>query len=302
MGGDIFDRFVCMEPIHAGMSGDRKYRVTKADGSRLLLRVSDIAEYDRKKAEYSMMERVYALGVLTPQPLGFGLCDDGKSCYSLSSWLDGESGESALAHRGEAAQYRLGIKSGELLRKIHTFPAPENAKAWSVRFQRKLQGWIDYYNEHQIKSENAEFTIKYLLENQSLPAPRSQTFCHGDFWVGNLIISANGEIGIIDYNYYGLGYGDPWTELVDAIIWGQEADSHFLTDLFNGYFCGEPPKDFFEILPYYFAYHALAVLCETDQSDEPEVGRRHMANVLRWFDNFRSSVPTWYLAGVTQAK
>lgn len=85
-------------------------------------------------------------------------------------------------------------------------------------------------------------------------------------------------------------------ELVDAIIWGKDADAHFLTGLFRGYFNGEPPNAFFEILPCYFAYHALAVLCETAQNHggKPEDGRRHMENVLRWFDNFNSPVPTWY--------
>jgi hypothetical protein len=50
--------------------------------------VSDIAELDRKKAEYGMMERAYTLDVLTSRPVEFGLCNDGRACYSLSGWLD----------------------------------------------------------------------------------------------------------------------------------------------------------------------------------------------------------------------
>ena len=86
----------------------------------MLLYVSDISELDRKKVEYGMMNRVYALGVLTSQPFGFALCDDGKSCYSLSGWLDGEDAEKALPLMSETEQYVLGLKAGEILRKIHT--------------------------------------------------------------------------------------------------------------------------------------------------------------------------------------
>lgn len=94
---DDFERkFTIIEPITKGWSEDKKYYIETADARRMLLRVSDVSEIECKKAEYGMMERIYALGVLTQQPLGFGLCDDGKSCYSLSGWLDGEDAEKNL--------------------------------------------------------------------------------------------------------------------------------------------------------------------------------------------------------------
>jgi len=76
---ELLETFVKFEPISKGWSNDKKYRVETADGRRMLLRVSVITEYDRKKSEYEMMERVYELGVFTSQPLGFDLCDNGKA-------------------------------------------------------------------------------------------------------------------------------------------------------------------------------------------------------------------------------
>jgi serine/threonine-protein kinase len=292
-----FVTFKKIEPIDKGLSSDRKYYVETDDGQRLMLRISGTEEYERKKAEFEMMGRVYELGVLTSQPVDFGLCDGGKSVYSLSGWLEGENVESALLHMNEAEHYRLGMKAGNLLRKIHALHAPKNAEPWSVRFRRNMNERVEFYNEHDIKSANAELTIAYLQSNTNLLDSRHQTFCHGDFWAGNLILLPYGEIGIIDFNYYNLGYGDPWLELVDAIIWGQDAESYFLTGLLRGYFDGEPPNAFFAILPYYFAHHALSVLCETanGHGGTLEDGNRHMENVLLWFDNFNNPVPTWYL-------
>lgn len=55
--------FVTKEPINKGWSSDKKYCVTDKNGTRYLLRVSDIAEYDKKKTEFEMMKQVSALGV-----------------------------------------------------------------------------------------------------------------------------------------------------------------------------------------------------------------------------------------------
>jgi serine/threonine-protein kinase len=138
--------FAIIKPINKGMSSDKKYYVETIDGKRMLLRVADISEYKRKEAEYKMMERVYELGVITPKPYGFGVCEDGKSIYSLSGWLDGEDAESLIPHMMEADQYKTGLKAGRVLRRIHTLPAPEDAEPWGIRFRRKVQIRVDLYH------------------------------------------------------------------------------------------------------------------------------------------------------------
>jgi len=107
------DTFVKIEPINKGFSRDKKYYIETADGRRMLLRVTDISEFDRKKAENKMMERAYASGVLTPQLLNFGLCNDGQACYSLLDWFDGEDVEEALPRLSESEQYFIMLPCNE---------------------------------------------------------------------------------------------------------------------------------------------------------------------------------------------
>ena len=295
----IYDSFIKIEPITKGWSGDKKYCVETVDGQRMLLRVSDISELERKKAEYSMMERVYTLGVLTSEPLGFGLCDGGKSCYSLSGWLNGEDVKEVLPLLPETEQYVLGMTAGETLRKIHTIPEPDNAEPWSDRFYRKVQGRIDFYNTNLIKSENGDIIVRYLRENRHLLSGRPQTFNHGDFNISNMLIMPDKQIGVIDFNAYNKDHGDPWWEFDPCMDgWGSEPSAYFHTGLIKGYFNGEPPKNFFDLFSYYLAYDALAALCDTSvhNQGEPEVGIRHMENILRWLDNMQNHVPTWYLS------
>ena len=73
--------FVTKEPINKGWSSDKKYCVTDENGTRYLLRVSDIAQHDTKQSEFNMMKQVASFGVPMCQPIEFGTCEDGV--YSI---------------------------------------------------------------------------------------------------------------------------------------------------------------------------------------------------------------------------
>ncbi|MGI5899795.1 MAG: phosphotransferase [Christensenellales bacterium] len=198
----------------------------------------------------------------------------------------------------ETKQYVLGLKAGETLRKIHTLPAPEGAEPWEDWFYRKVQGRIDFYNAKPIKSKNGDRIVRFLKDNKHLLENRPQTFNHGDYNKSNLMVMPDGGVGVIDFNAYNKGYGDPWWEF-DPTNWGNEPNAPFCTGLINGYFESLPPNEFFEMHRYYLAYDALAALCDTSVHNqvEPEEGSRHLKNVLRWFNNMQNPVPTWYLSG-----
>jgi aminoglycoside phosphotransferase (APT) family kinase protein len=65
-----------IEPITKGWSEDKKYCVTKADGTKVLLRVSAMERYETRKSLFTMLERVAALGVPMCLPIAFGTCAD----------------------------------------------------------------------------------------------------------------------------------------------------------------------------------------------------------------------------------
>lgn len=50
-----------MEPINKGWSSDKKYYVETADGRKLLLRVSNISEYNNKKLEFDLVKIYWAI-------------------------------------------------------------------------------------------------------------------------------------------------------------------------------------------------------------------------------------------------
>jgi len=287
--------FTKIEPLNKGLSGDNKFYIETADEQRLLLRVAEIEEFERKKTEYDMLQRGASLGILTSTPIDFGLCDNGNSVYQLLAWVDGKDLEDALPSLSETDQYACGLKAGKLLRKINTLPAPENAEPWFDRFWLKVLRRIEFYKTHNLKSDSGDLIVGFLQENKHVIDNRPQTFIHGDFNISNLILTPNGEIGAIDFSCYNEDYGDPWWDIF-TFIWGTEVPGYFYSGLINGYFDGKPTGEFFNVISYYLAYDALAALCDTSvgEQGEPQDGQRHMANILLWLDNMNNPVPTWY--------
>ena len=137
----IFDTIVKKEPITKGWSEDKKYCVTTTDGTKYLLRISPLSQYEIKKILFSMMEQIAALDIPMCVPIEFGICDDGV--YSIQSWINGEALETVLPLSSETLlseteQYGLGLQAGKIAKKIHAIPVPEPQEEWKVSFNRRI--------------------------------------------------------------------------------------------------------------------------------------------------------------------
>jgi len=219
-----YDTFVKIDPITKGASDDKKYLVETISGQKLLLRISGIENAGIKKAEYEMLERVATLGIPVPQPIDFGVCNNGKNVYQLLGWLEGEDLQSLLPNMTEAEHYAYGMKAGALLRLIHTIPAPSNAESFEDWFMKYTQESIDCYNAKDVKFEEANVLIEYIQNNAHLLKGRPQTFIHSDFIDANIIVMPDGNLGVIDFNYeiFEMGYGDPWVDIIFNEEWDNE--------------------------------------------------------------------------------
>ena len=280
--------FVTKEPINKGWSKDKKYCVTDENGNRYLLRVSDIAEYDKKQSEFNMMKQVSALGVPMCQPIKFGVCDEGV--YSIQSWIDGADAEKVILTLSDT---EYGLEAGRILKKIHSIPAPETQEDWEIRFNRKMDYKINKYTECPLKYENGQAFIDYINESLYLLKGRPQTYQHGDYHIGNMMIGRDGKLYIIDFNRN--DYGDPWED-IKAITWDVEASQMFASGRINGYFDNDVPEEFWRIFALYISCGILSSLPWAIPFGEEQI--QVMVNqakeVLSWYDNMKNPVPTWY--------
>ena len=285
-------RFVTKEVINKGWSSDQKYCVTNENGTRYLLRVSDEKYYDAKKIEFQNMQRIASLGVPICQPIEFGRCAQGV--YSIQSWIDGEDAEQVIPRYPETQQYLYGVEAGKILAKIHTIPAPKTQEDWESRFNRKMDTKIDKYLACPIHYENGQAFSDYINHNRHLLKGRPQTYQHGDYHIGNMMIDRNGKLFVIDFNRS--DYGDPWEEF-NRIVWCAQQSPYFATGMVDGYFEGTVPIEFWKLLALYISSNTLSSIYWAIPfgEDEVKIMQNQAEEVLTWYDGMHCVVPRWYI-------
>ena len=287
-----YDSFTQIRPIRKGWSGEEKYYIETREGERLFLRLADAGELGRKQLEFALLEQAHALGVPMPKPLNVGLCREGRRVYSLFTWCEGEDAEEVLPSLSEAEQYQLGLRAGEHLRLLHAVPVPQGMASWEEHFNRKLDRKLKQYADCPLSFAGDTHVLRYLEENRQLLAGRPRCFQHGDYHVGNMVIGGAG-LSVIDFNRF--DFGDPWEEF-NRIVFSAAASPKFAKGQIDGYFGGEPPLLFFQLMAFYIAANTLGGLPWAVSYGEQEVEymTRQAADVLSWFANMTNPVPAWY--------
>ncbi|MCL2427535.1 MAG: phosphotransferase [Oscillospiraceae bacterium] len=285
------ERFVTVEPIEKGWSGDKKYCVVDAIGTKYLLRITPIERYEARKSLYAMLEQVAELGIPMCTPVEFGVCPDGV--YSLQTWIDGDDLKETLASLPETEQYVLGLQSGKILNKMHSISAPNEQEEWSSQFNLKIDNKIHEYLNCGIKFDGDDHVLEYIENNRGLLENRPQCFQHGDYHVGNMMLEY-GELRIIDFDRH--SFGDPWEEF-NRIVFCAQVSPHFATGQLHGYFDGEPPFEFFKLLALYSAVNMLASITWAIQFGKNDIDfmLKLSQDNLKWYDNMQNPIPTWYL-------
>ncbi|QTJ38268.1 aminoglycoside phosphotransferase family protein [Dolosigranulum pigrum] len=283
--------YISKEPINKGWSCDKKYRVTTTDGVKYLLRVTPEEKSANRAEMFRMMQQLADLDISMCKPVEFGKCDEGV--YTIQTWVEGRDAEEIIPYLAHSDQYDFGLEAGRILKVIHSIPAPENQSDWETRFNAKMDRNIKTYNECSIKFDGAEDIIAYIESNRQLLANRPQTFHHGDYHLGNMMIEKN-KIVIIDFDRF--DFGDPWEEF-NRIVWCAQASPIFASGIINGYFDNEVPLEFWKLLALYISSNMLSSIPWAISFGENEVQTmlNQAKDVLSWYNNMHNPIPTWYI-------
>ena len=283
--------FISKVPIEKGWSGDKKYCVIDESGTKYLLRISSPERTQNREQLFAMHKRVQELNLPISTSLEYGLCEEGA--YLLQTWVDGEGAEAVIPSLSKEKQYTYGLEAGRILKALHTIPAPEGLPRWEDYFNAKIDRKIRTYEACPLKYEGAEHFLRYLQENRHLLTGRPQSFQHGDYHIGNMMVDSAGQLQIIDFDKY--DFGDPWEEF-NRIVWCAQAAPVFASGLVDGYFDSCVPEEFWRLLALYISSNTLSSVpwAIPFGQEEIEVMLNQVKDVLSWYENMQRIIPTWY--------
>lgn len=289
-----YETFVKIEPIHKGWSNDKKYYVETVDGKKLLLRISDVSEYEDKKCEFDLMGRIAATVINMSRPIDFGICNDGKSVYQLLTWCEGEEAKELLSSLSEKEQYAFGWEAGQMMLKMQTVESYPPASDWARIYGERVAKYIENYKACGITFESDELIFSFLNKHFSCIDNRPMCLLHEDFQSDNMVISPKKELYAIDFQ--GIGLVDPYYALMSVMVTAEESPKFSIGQL-HSYFNHEVPSDFWKLAAFYMVAESINVFVVAVSMGQDELDESYgmIANILEGLDNMDTLIPTWYV-------
>ncbi|MDZ5473828.1 aminoglycoside phosphotransferase family protein [Bacillus sp. 31A1R] len=279
--------------IDKGFSGEEKYCLSDQEGNQYLLRVCDIERLESAKNHFQLLQSVEALNIPMTRPIGLELIEKEQKVAMLLTYVEGVDGEESLSSHTEEEQYRIGLSAGEVLRKLHTIPAPSNLELWDVlksnkhaRYEKTfltLEGYSEY-----------KYIVEYIRENEHKLEGRPNMLLHDDFHPSNLIIHNKEFAGVIDFNRF--EWGDPYHDLHKVALFTRNISVPFARGQIHGYFQGNPDEEFWERYTLYAAMAIISAIVWTQQfyPEQMEGMITRCEQIIKDHHNFQSSIPSWY--------
>jgi len=291
----LTDRFMKIVPVTIGRSATRKYIVEDKSGLKAFLKIEPIENYSNVKKYFLMLEKLYSTGVITPQPIEYGKCEEGA--YILSNFVGSNNNNlgEVLPHLTDEKRYLLGRKAGRLLKKIHQAPLLRNKNMrhhWNERFPKWAKDLAELYIKSPNKLDGYEYYLEILRETPNSLNQRSSCFLHFDYGSHNLLLQEE-KLWAIDFGSIEAKDGDPYYDFRHIFTHGSKYP-YFSTGAINGYFEGHPPEDFFKSTRFYLAWDIIKSSLRTNDTAMIESIAVLAKNCLLSYDNMKLDQPSWY--------
>lgn len=280
------------EPITAGFSSDKKFKLASGTGP-LLLRVSDIAKSANREKEFTIIRQAFALGVKCNEPLKFGRLEGKGICYGCYRFIEGLDGDTVLAKLPEKDAFAAGVEAGRDLKKLHSILPPGPVSPWAERKRKKHEWYAAEYAKSGLAFPEDSSVLDFINREIHGMDACEDIFQHDDFHAGNIIILGNRYNGVIDFNR--MDWGDYVQDFVKMGWYSRKVSVPFCNGQIRGYFGEAVPGDFWQRYALYMAMSLPASLVWHQQNFPHlmETAMKDVGMILADHDYFRQCRPGW---------
>lgn len=281
------------DKITYGWSSDEKYHLKDIYGNQFVLRLSAPDTFEDKQNDFRIIKKINKLDFNMSKVIEVGHSDELNKTFMIFSWVEGEMMSDQIANLSAIEQFRLGVEAGKILYKIHHVDVDKQDYPQKRRVEKKLKQLEDYIScSHRI--QNDENVIDYIKENVHMIDDTPVVYKHGDFHLGNMVLSSDKKIGIIDFDR--LGCGDGYDEFYKLQAFEIEVSIPFAIGKIKGYFGEEPPVEFWKIQKLYVAHSSLYSIKWAEEFGQKDVDGmiERYYSAAETYDNFSLLIPKWF--------
>ena len=290
-----------VEYLDRGHSTDSKYVLWEGHYPKYMLRLSDVEMRERRNEDFKILKRHFERGVRCPEPHLFGVTQDGKACYMLLGYLQGENAEEALPSLPEAKQYEIGLDAGRELQRLHEVCHSDPDFEWPRRREAEHRGCVEDARAHGLTFGGQDRMETYVEANLGLLRDAPARSLHGDYHVGNVIVREERFIGVIDFT--NLYWGDPVEDFYKTSWLSAPLSVPFACGVVHGYLAGTVPQNFWRRYNLYLAMGLPSSLVWGLRYYPARLWRFHerIRHILQTHDFEGGRPPSWYQEkGTTQ--
>lgn len=287
------EKWIKVEQIERGWSNDDKFYIETNDNQKLILRTTSIESLQQKQKEYAIIKKYSQTGIHMSKPIGFGIDNDNQKVYMLLTWVDGENLENALMNLNREKQYQLGREAGTILKRIHNIKVEQGDIPKQSKVDKKIKQ-LEKYETSNVRIKNDELAIHFIKTNIHKIWRNNPVYQHGDFHPGNLILTPDMQLGVIDFNRWEVG--DPYEEFYKLESFATEVSIPYCIGQIDAYFDDSIPSEFWETLAVYVAHAALYSIKWAESFGQQEID--NMTRICRksmyHYNDFKNNIPLWY--------
>ncbi len=288
------ESWVRFSEITEGNSSDRKFYVKNNERERFFLRIADCSLYDRKKNEFEYLKMIRGFGMPVPDPVGFGICNKGRSLYLQTRWIYGTPGPQKLADLDLYHQYYLGTDAGLCLKAVHYCQIPPRRNNWATIQRARAEKILKTYHGGRKKIGQDRKLLDFIQQCFPLLDDRPQVLLHGDFTTDNIILSHEYSFSLIDFDNW--QYGDPLIDLANVLTHIHQISMPYAIGILDCYFAFDINDEEMRLLAYYAAVDLLerftAAQIQSEQACEKIIEQARA--LIKAFHGFKNLDPTWY--------
>jgi aminoglycoside phosphotransferase (APT) family kinase protein len=203
------------EPVLLAGGASKEAWAVDASGEQLLVRRAAVTVMHHHTLtlaqEYAVIEAAYEAGVKVPKPYGYIADLAGREAFAMER-LEGETIGRRIVQKDElaAARARLPMQLAEELAKIHAIPAERLPFLPEAGLERMVEELDEVDEPHPA----IELGLWWLRENR--PPERSSVVNHGDYRIGNVVVGADGLVGVLDWEFAHLD--DPVRDMAFGMV------------------------------------------------------------------------------------